>query len=182
MPTPSAAEPEAGFDIPVELHLLDQSDRVFAARLRQASHAWFELSCAERVEQGQRLAIAHEGRRVEVEVSFAAQQQATALYTLAVKVIENARVEGRSELRLPINLAATLRVAGDSEQLNVRVVDMSTSGMGIESAVMLPPGVKVCINLEQGLAFGEIRFCREKSSGVYVAGFALEEHIGQETP
>ena len=182
MSTPLLAEQEAGFDIPVELHLLDKSKRVVAARLRQASHAWFELSCAERVEQGQRVALAHEGRRVEVEVSFAAQQQATALYTLAVKVIENDPVEGRSELRLPIDLPATLRVSGDSAQLSVQVVDMSTSGMGIESRVMLPVGAKVCINLEQGLAFGEIRFCREKGEGVYLAGFRIEEYIGRETP
>jgi hypothetical protein len=57
---------------------------------------------------------------------------------------------------------------------------MSASGMGIEVDVSLMRGAKVCINLEQGLAFGEIRFCQAKPSGVYFAGFLLEEYIGQE--
>jgi hypothetical protein len=179
--TTLVAEPQAGFDIPVQLHLLDKSKRVVAARLRQASHAWFELSCAERIEQGQRLTLSHERGRLEVEVTFAAQQS-TDRYTLAVKVIEDEPSEIRCELRLPMNLPATLRVAGESTQLQARIVDMSPSGMGIEVATMVPSGAKVCINLEQGLAFGEIRFCRQKSPGVFLTGFALQEYIGQETP
>jgi hypothetical protein len=177
--TEAVADTVAGFDIPVELHLLDNANRIVEARISRVSPSLFNLTCSEDLKEGQRLALSHEGRRIEVAVSSVAQD-AAGVYLLAVRVVNDEDGEVRSELRLPTDLAAILRVAGETEQIATRVVDMSASGMGIEVPVSLARGAKVCINLEQGLAFGEIRFCREKSAGVYFAGFLLEEYIGRE--
>jgi hypothetical protein len=168
----------AGFDIPVELCMLDRGNTVVAARIRRVSPARFELSCSEQLEKGQRLALSHEGRRIEVAVSFT-EHDVPGVYLLAVKGADAAG-EVRSELRLPTDLPAVVRVAGSAEQMNARVVDMSPSGMGMELATPMPLGSKVCVNIEQGLAFGEIRFCRQRPDGVYFVGFLLEEYIGGE--
>jgi hypothetical protein len=168
----------AGFDIPVELHMLDLGNRVVAARIRRVSPSRFELSCSEQLQKGQRLVLSHEGRRIEVSVSSTGHS-VSGVYLLAVKVVD-ALGEVRSELRLPMDLPAVVRVAGSVEQMNARVVDMSPSGMGIELSTSLRLGSKVCVNIEQGLAFGEIRFCRQKPDGVYFVGFLLEEYIGRE--
>lgn len=159
--------------------MLDQAKRVIAARIRRVSQSVFELSCSERFHEGQRLALSHEGRRIEVAVS-STEQNANDLYLLAVRVVTDELGEVRSELRLPTDLPAVLCVAGGAAQIAARVVDMSPSGMGIEVPMPLRKGAKVCINLQQGLAFGEIRFCREKAPGRHFVGFKLEEYICQE--
>ncbi len=167
-----------GFDIPAELHMLDQANRIIAARIRRVGPSVFELSCAERLRDGERLALSHEGRRLEVEVSSTAQSAAD-IYQLTLKVVNEQHGEVRSEFRLPTDLSAVMRVAGDTTQIPVKIVDMSPSGMGVEVPKSLAKGVKVCINLEQGLAFGEIRFCRQKTAGVFLIGFKLEEYLCQ---
>ena len=181
MPTFTEPETHVGFDIPVELHLLDKTNTIVAARIRRVSHSLFELSCSEQLRKGQRLALSHEGKRLEVEV-YSAEQSAASCYSLSVKVVAEQLGEVRSELRLPTDLPAVLRGAGATAEMAVRIVDMSPSGMGIEVPAALPRGAKVCVNLEQGLAFGEIRFCRQKGPGLFSVGFLLEEYICQEEP
>ena len=95
-------------------------------------------------------------------------------------VLADEQGEVRSELRLPTDLDAIVTVAGEIEQIAAKIVDMSPSGMGLELEKPIPRGAKICINLEQGLAFGEIRFSRQKPNGVHSAGFLLEEYIGKE--
>jgi len=179
MSTTLVPEPETGFDIPVELHLLGKGHEIVPARIRRVSQALFELNCPQSLPAGQRAALSHEGRRLEVE-TISAMQVAPKAYLLTVKVLNEELGEVRSELRLPTDLAAKLRVAGEAKQLAVRVVDMSPSGMGIETSKALMPGAKVCVNFEQGLAFGEVRFCQQKSADLYLVGFRLEEYIGQD--
>ena len=178
-------EPEnetyVGFDIPVELHVLDKTNRIVAARIRRVSHSLFELSCSEQLQKGQKLALSHEEKRLAVEV-FSAEQSVTDVYFLAVKVVAEKLGEVRSELRLPTDIPATLRVAGATAEMTVRIVDMSPSGMCIEVPVALSRGAKVCVSLDQGLAFGEIRFSRQKAQGIFSAGFLLEEYICQNEP
>ena len=176
--TELVTEAAKGFDIPVELHTLDNANNTIDARIKRVSPAMFELTCPVALKEGQRLAISHEGRRIEVVVS--SNSDAGGLCRLAVKVLTDERGEVRSELRLPTDLTAVVTVAGETEQIAARIVDMSPSGMGLELEKSIQRGVKVCINLDQGLAFGEIRFSRQKTDGVHVAGFLLEEYIGKE--
>ncbi len=173
------AETQARFDIAVQLDLLDGARQNIAARLHGVSPGLFEVSCPETLRVGQRLALSHAGRRLQLEVS-PDSQKAAGVYLLSVKSADDRMSDVRSELRLPIDLPAMLRVAGEAAQIAVRVVNMSPSGMGIELTKELEQGAKACIDLEQGLAFGEIRFCRPKDARFYSVGFRLEEYICQE--
>lgn len=168
---------QAGFDIPVDLHILDGESEIVPARIRRVDHSVFELSCSEMLKAGQRLALSHAGHRIQVEVSSSTSLQPDG-YLLIVRIQSNQPGAVRSELRLPIDLPATLQVSGRPEEIVARIVDMSPSGMGIELEKALPEGAKVCVTLEQGLAFGQIRFCRP-SAGKHFAGFMLEEYICQ---
>ena len=71
--TEIATEAARGFDIPVELHTLDKANNTIEARLKRVSPALFELTCPVPLKEGQRLAISHEGRRIEVVVSSNSQ-------------------------------------------------------------------------------------------------------------
>jgi len=56
---------------------------------------------------------------------------------------------------------------------------MSPSGLRFETARPVNVGTKVCVDLAQGLAFGEIRYCLKKNNDTYSLGFLLEEYIAQ---
>ena len=178
--TQSGEHTSRGLNLPVELHLLDQTNRVLAARITRVSPAIFEIGCSEYLQIGQRLALSHDRRRIEVAV-YSSSPHGLGEYTVELRVVSDDLGEVRSELRLPTDLAAFVTVAGKSDEIAAKVVDMSPSGMGLETGVPIQRGAKVCINLEQGLAFGEIRFCRQQAPGLYFAGFLLEEYIGKES-
>ncbi len=96
-------------------------------------------------------------------------------YTLTV--VEDKSGGVRADRRVVVDLPATLHIAGEAESIRVKVSDMSGSGMGIELAKALPLGARVCVSFAQALAFGEVRFCREKAPDVFLIGFRLEEYI-----
>ena len=96
-------------------------------------------------------------------------------YTLSV--VEEKYSAVRADRRVPVDLPATLHIAGETQSTRVKVTDMSPAGFGIELAKALPLGARVCVSFAEALAFGEVRFCREKAPGVFFVGFKLEEYI-----
>ena len=152
-----------------------RANRVAAASIRRVGPCFFEVSCAEFLYEGQRLLLTHEGRRVAVDVA-AAPQLSAGVYMLTV--VDDKYDGVRADRRSPVNLPATLHIAGEAKSIKVKVTDMSPAGMGIELAKALPLGARVCVNFEKGLAFGEVRFCEQKGGDLYFIGFRLEEYIG----
>jgi len=172
-----SAEPtiQASFDIPVELHMPGRSNRVAAANIRRAGPSFYEVSCAESLDEGQRLILIQGARRIAVDVA-AGPQPSAGVYKLTV--VDDKYDGVRADRRAPVNLPATLHIAGEAKSIKVKVTDMSPAGMGIELAKALPLGARVCVNFEKGLAFGEVRFCQQKGADLYFMGFRLEEYIG----
>jgi hypothetical protein len=165
---------EPRFDIPVELHSPGPLNRVTLASIQRAGHSFFEVSCAEPLEDGQRLLLIQGGRRIVVDVVARPGAHAD-FYKLAV--VEDKSGAARADRRVLVDLPATLHIAGETESIRVRVSDMSASGMGIELFKALPLGTRVCVSFTEGLAFGEVRFCRQKAADCFVIGFRLEEYI-----
>ena len=174
MSTTQLTELEPSFDIPVELHLPGQVNPVASARIRRVGHSFFEVSCAETLEQGQRLLLVQGARRIVVDVSATPQVNAD-FYTLTV--VEDQYSAVRADRRVPVDLPATVHIAGETQPIRVKVTDMSPAGFGIELSKALPLGTRVCVSLAEALAFGEVRFCREKAPDVFFVGFKLEEYI-----
>ncbi len=172
--------PEAtkGFDIPVELHLLDNANKTVEARIKQVSPALFELTCEESLKLGQRLALSHEGRRIEVAVSSSLEIGGHC--RLVVKVVADQHGEVRSELRLPTDLPTVVTVAGESEQIAAKVVDMSPSGMGVRNGKTYFARGEGLYKSGTRLGLWRNSFCQQKPNGLYFAGFLLEEYIGKE--
>jgi hypothetical protein len=55
---------------------------------------------------------------------------------------------------------------------------MSSSGMGVKLAAFVKPGDPAYVELELGVAFGEIRHCEKMDDG-YRAGLFIEEFIAR---
>jgi hypothetical protein len=149
-------------------------NRIASASIRRVGPSSFEVSCAETLEQGQRLLLIQAGRRILVDVAAARKGHAD-FYTLTV--VEHKSDAARADRRVPVDLPATLHIAGETQSMRVKVTDMSPAGFGIELSKALPLGARVCVSFAEALAFGEVRFCRENAPDVFFVGFKLEEYI-----
>jgi hypothetical protein len=84
----------------------------------------------------------------------------------------------RAERRIRLDSVAQLSSPTLPAPVKVRVVDMSSSGLGVKLQNPLKVGELAYVELEHGVAFGEIRHC-EKMDGGYRAGLFIEEFISR---
>jgi hypothetical protein len=87
----------------------------------------------------------------------------------------------RRELRLPVDFPALLRMPGSDSPIKIRIVDMSSSGLGLALPMEIEAGTGVAIEFSRGTVFGEIRHC-VAASGYFRAGVAAEEFIARDNP
>ncbi len=179
--SPKAISSEAsalrlGFNIPVELQLLDGDRERIGAHIRRVNSGFFQLRSPLHLRDDRKLELLYEGRRIEAEVVYSKKQE-LGIHHVGIRTCGNHGAV-RKELRLPVDVQATVSVPGSTAPLPARVSDMSQSGLGLILRKEIPPGTAVSVDLGHGVAFGEIRYCKSISSkGRYRAGFWLEEFI-----
>jgi hypothetical protein len=86
-------------------------------------------------------------------------------------------IEQRRETRYATNDPVEISVleAGSSVRLGGTVLDVSRSGLRIETAIPISKGSRVEVMLpNRAIIFGKTRFCR-RASDLYHAGLAIEE-------
>jgi hypothetical protein len=166
-----------GFDIPVELQLVDRDREHISARLRRVNSGFLQLHSPIRIAHDRKLEVLYEGNRIEAEVTYCHSQE-LAGYRIGLR-ISGAHGVIRQELRLPVKVRATLNLPGDFAPMPARVVDMSQSGLGLILAKPVPEGISASLDLGYGIAFGEIRYCQRESNRTCRAGFWLEEFINR---
>lgn len=115
----------------------------------------------------------HLERIIESEVVYSKRQEDGA-YT--VGLLMAADVDRRLEKRTPVDVPAVLRVADSRTIIPVRVIDLSTSGIGLELPFTLPVGAWVHVDLKTGTAIGEIRHCN-RTSETFRAGVRMREFV-----
>lgn len=86
----------------------------------------------------------------------------------------------RKDPRYIVNLPARLHSSLSDEPLEVRLVDVSRDGVGLESPLKLAMGESVAIESQSNLAFGSVRHCRELPSGKFRAGILVDNVITRE--
>lgn len=112
-------------------------------------------------------------RTIESQVVYSKRQE-NGTYTIGVLMAcDTGR---RSETRTPVDIPAALCIAGERTVIPVRVVDLSTSGLGLELSIAIPVGASVYIDLKTGTAIGEIRHCA-RTSERFRAGVRMREFV-----
>lgn len=90
----------------------------------------------------------------------------------------------RREPRFPLDLPAVLMVIGSTgpREAEIRLTDVSASGVGLLSAMPAQVGACVQINLDSGLLFGEVRHCQQGPDGRFRIGVAIYHMLAREQP
>ena len=164
------------FDMPVELEFLDEQCERIRAKLCRVNSGFLRVHSPVEIPVGSKLAVVHDGIRTEVEVVYCETPALGLCHLgLAMTVVRGGTV--RLDLRLPVDIRATLSVPGWHEPVRARIVDMSRNGLGMVLPKPVTAGMAAAVDFGHGVAFGEIRHCRPQSKRTYRAGFWLEEFL-----
>jgi PilZ domain len=164
---------ECRIEIPVELFPLDEGGRAIGARLHGVRNGIFELCSEAYVRPEALVEMRHAERTMEARVAYCKRGE-DGRYEAGLLMARDA--ERRSEERTAVNVAATLRIGDSAAAIPVRVTDVSTSGLGLETARAIAVGTTVSIELKNGTASGEVRYC-ERGGGRFRAGVRIAELI-----
>jgi hypothetical protein len=83
----------------------------------------------------------------------------------------------RSEIRVPLaNEGAIVTVLenADPGRREAQATDISKSGLGLLVDRTLPQGAWIKVELSFGIAFGDVRYCKEESPGLFRVGLRTE--------
>jgi len=149
-----------------------------AARIWSASDSFLRLIVDTPVDLGANAEVRFEGCRTCGEIAFC--QPSPGGYNVGIQLGNDSSV--RREPRFPIQLSGTLTVLGDHgpQRIQIELVDVSASGVGMTAPEPIPVGFCVEIDLATGALFGEIRHCDRDENGRYRAGVKMYHMVEKE--
>jgi hypothetical protein len=163
------------FEIPVELHLGDGLREQVEAQIARVNTGFLVLSSPIALEPGRKLSVLYLKRQIRCETAYCVRERAGA-YRVGARMLDGTDGALRAERRIRLDTCAQLGSPGFAEPITVRIVDMSSSGLGVKVTDPLTVGHLAYVELEHGVAFGEIRHCEKTDEG-YRAGLFIEEFI-----
>jgi hypothetical protein len=83
--------------------------------------------------------------------------------------------------RFPVSIPARIFCSASDDPVDARIVDISGEGLGIELAEALPKDANIAVQSEENTALGQVRHCRELSTGLFRVGVQLH-HIVKKDP
>jgi len=83
--------------------------------------------------------------------------------------------------RFPVSIPARVFSSTSDVPLEGTIVDVSGEGLGIELTESLPMHSNIAVQSGENTAFGEVRYCRQGSSGLFRTGVRLH-HIVKKDP
>ena len=165
------------FEIPVQLHSVDGVRERVQAQISRVNTGFIVLSSPSALEIGQKLDMMYLERPIRCEVAYC-NRHAERNYRVGARILEGTDGSLRAERRIRFEATAKLKMAGMSAPISVQVMDISSSGLGVKMKHPLEVGALAYVELELGVAFGEIRHCKPFEGG-YRAGLFVEEFIAR---
>jgi hypothetical protein len=169
------------FEIPVQLFAMDGARETFSARIRRVNSGFFQLRITMAVGVGRKLVMHYDSCRVELEVLYC-QNPGIGPYYVGAKVLNQDGGAVRKEVRLPVDILAKVTVPGQLDRNDARIIDMSSSGLGLVVPRSVDTGSVIAVDTGLGIAFGEVRHCAKTPQGDYRIGISLEEFITRDHP
>jgi hypothetical protein len=165
------------FAITVELHLRDGLRERVEGQIARVNTGFLLLRSPIALQPARSLNVSFFERLIPCEVVYCLPQ-ATDNYRIGARLLDGSAGSLRAERRIRLDAPAKLHTTGLTEPLPVRVIDMSTSGVGVRLRAPVTVGHLAYIELDHGFAFGEVRHCEKVEQG-YRAGIFLEEFIAR---
>ena len=178
-PGSDAENLSSGFDIPVTIQFDDAEGAQRDATICRVNAGFLVLASSVSIDRGRRLGVFYQGRRMDSEVVYC-RQQPNSSFRVGVTILAGQYGNFRTEQRIPMNMAATVTVAGQNTPVAATITDISINGLGFTAIQPIGAGEMASVDLGAGLAFGEIRFCDQGATHCHF-GFRIEEYIPRET-
>ncbi len=166
----------ASFNIPVDLDLREGKSSTISGHLLHVNTGFFQISSPVYLQSSTIIDILFQRQRLEVEVVFCKADDHSG-YTVGARLMAGLNGETRREPRIPIEISARLSTPDSPDAIPAKVVDLSRSGLGLKVPRPLHQGTGVVVQLQSGIAFGEVRHCTQKSKDVWNVGLSLDEFI-----
>lgn len=164
-------------EIPVELHLSDGIQQRVQAQIVRVSAGFVDLSAPVALETGHEFDIMYLDRPIRCEIAYCVRERRDS-YRVGARILGGNNGTLRAERRIRMDAPARLKTAGLAAPISVRVVDISSSGMGLQLGSAVSSGELAYVEMEHGVAFGEIRHCKKVDRG-FRAGLFVEEFISR---
>ncbi len=96
---------------------------------------------------------------------------------------DNGAMSRRVEARYPVSeIAKTRSLVAPQEGTNpTQVVDVSNSGLRMESNQAFLPGEEIAIRVNKLVTFGVVRYCRELRPGCFSVGVSVRDIVARPT-
>ena len=157
------------------LRLTEEQRQSISAEVRGVRCATLLVSAPVYIPHDRALDIACGGQSAKARVVYSSQTGEGA-YQLGLRLDQ--MDNRRSEARISTQLSAKLRIHGTPAAIQVNVVDLSPSGLGLELPSAVPVGAHASIDLVRGVAVGEIRHCAQRWEK-YRAGMRLHDFVAK---
>src|ERR1700685_4521585 len=121
----------AEFAIPVQLHLRDGLRERVAAQIARVNTGFLLLRSPIALEPGRTLEVFYLERRIACETVYSHPQSGDT-YRVGARMLEGTDGAVRAERRIRLDTSAELNTACLAGPTTVRVIDMSSSGLGVK--------------------------------------------------
>jgi len=165
------------FAIPVELHFRDGVREQVAAQIARVNTGFLLMRSRMALEPARKLEVCYLERRIAGETVYC-HPHSDGSYRLGVRMLEGTNGALRVERRIRLDASAVLNSPCLPAAMMVRIIDMSSSGLGVRLQAPIQVGDLAYVEMEHGVAFGEIRHCGKIEDG-YRAGIFVEEFISR---
>ena len=167
----------AEFAIPVQLHFRDGLREQMEAQIARVNTGFLLLRSATALDPARNVEVTYLERRIACETVYS-HAQADGTHRVGARMLDGANGALRVERRIRLDASAVLNTSALPSPTTVRVIDVSSSGMGVRLEAPIKVGDLADVEMEHGVAFGEIRHCGKIEEG-YRAGLFIEEFISR---
>src|ERR1700761_1675285 len=165
------------FAIPVQLHFRDALREEMDAQIARVNTGFLLLRSAIALDPARNMEVSYLQRRIACETVYS-HPQADGTHRIGARMMEGASGALRVERRIQFDASAVLNTPALPGPTTVRLIDISSSGMGVKLPAPIKIGDLAYVEMDHGVAFGEIRHCG-KIEGGYRAGIFIEEFISR---
>lgn len=167
----------AEFTIPVQLRLRDGIREELEAQIARVNTGFLLLRSPAALDPGRDLEVYYLERRIACQTVYC-HPEGHRTYRVGARMLEGTNGALRVERRIQLNASGLLNTPGLPGPKTVRIIDMSSSGLGVKLQAPIAIGDLAYVEMEHGVAFGEIRHCAKVEEG-YRAGIFVEEFIAR---
>ncbi|MFL6417460.1 MAG: hypothetical protein ACJ74Y_17540 [Bryobacteraceae bacterium] len=169
-----AQEQQSDFELPIQLLATDGSRESISAQIRRVNNGFFQLRTTSALDIGRRFSLNYDACRTELEVIYCQRSPSGAFY-IGARVLIDGASSARKEVRLPVDIRATVSVPGVFDQAQAAVKGISASGLRVILPGAVEAGAMIALDIGNGVVFGEVNFCRETSDGRFQTDVTLHE-------